>query len=143
MRRLLVITGVLMLGFSGLVSATWGGSQPQALTLDERLRRIDQFLQARPSFLNRQSLQEFKGLAALRRETVEKTPNPHVAAQTLEYRSLLFDGLELRGLLAATGSFSPVFVRVSSAHWAMPNGLNVGAPGSRIVAVLGRTLKPP
>src|SRR5262245_4251820 len=105
--RSLWMTGLLVLGFSGLVSVGWGGAQPHALGLDERLRRIDQFLRSRPSFLNRQTLQEFRMLAALRRETVERVPNPHIAAETLEYRSLRFDGLEVTGLVERTGAFSP------------------------------------
>jgi hypothetical protein len=131
------MTILLVLACSGLVSAARGGNQPQAITLAERVRRIDEFLQARPPFLNRQSLQEFRTLAVLRRETVEKVPNPHAAAQTLEYRSLLFDGLEVRGLMERAGGFSPVFVRVSSTRWTISNGLNVGTPGSRVVTVLG------
>jgi hypothetical protein len=139
--RLLGLTVLLVLGFSGPVSLAWGGDQPQVLSLDERFRRIDQFLQARPSFLNRQSLQEFRTFAAPRRETVERVPNPHVAAETLEYRSLLFDGLEVKGLVGRTCAFSPVLVRVSSIRWTLPNGLNVGAPRGRIVKVLGAPMK--
>src|SRR2546423_11731143 len=123
MMQLLALIGLLALGFSGLVNA-WAGEQPQSLPLDERWR-------------NRQALQEFRNLGPLRRETVEKVPNPHVAAETLEYGTLLFDGLGVTGLVEPGGGFSPVFVKVSASRWTLPSGLSVGALGSRVVTILG------
>ncbi len=50
---------------------------------------------------------------------------------------MVFDGLEVTGLVEPTGGFSPVLVTVTSAAWKIPNGLDVGAPASRVVTVLG------
>jgi hypothetical protein len=59
---------------SGLVPDA-GGVEPQRLTVDERLERIDECLRHRPAFLNQRFLQEFRSPARLRSETIEEAPN--------------------------------------------------------------------
>ena len=64
----------------GLVAYARGAEQQQ-LTVDERIKRIDDFMRDRPSFLQKESLQEFRRLAKLQGEKMEKVPNRHVAGR--------------------------------------------------------------
>ena len=121
---------------SGL-AAHAGGAEPQQLTVDERLERIDDFLRHRPSFLNKRSLQEFRGLGKLLSEKTEKVPNRHVADEILEYRQIQFNGLELHGQMTSSQEFSPIVVTVTTPNWKIPRGLDVGTPAGRVEALLG------
>jgi len=121
---------------SGLIAYATGAEEQQ-LTVDERLKRIDDFMHDRPSFLQKQSLQEFRGLAKLRGEKIEKVPNRHVAGEMLEYRQLQFNGLELYGHVTSSQEFSPIVVTVTTPTWKLARGLDVGTPAGRIEALLG------
>ncbi|HKW91628.1 MAG TPA: hypothetical protein VJX92_06995 [Methylomirabilota bacterium] len=107
------------------------------LALDERLRRIDQFLRDRPAFLGGHSLQELRKLAPLRAERIEKEADPQAAGRELEYRRLNFDGLELVGRVESPGGFSPLQVTVTSAKWKLRQGLGVGTSVQRVESLLG------
>ena len=115
----------------GLVAYARGAEQQQ-LTVDERIKRIDDFMRDRPSFLQKQSLQEFRGLAKLQGEKMEKVPNRHVAGEMLEYRQLRFNGLELYGHVTSPQEFSPIVVTVTTPSWKIARGLDVGTPAGRI-----------
>jgi|SRR5690242_5384942 hypothetical protein len=127
----------LMLGSAVLTAGIAASEDAGTLALDERLRRIDQFLRDRPAFLGGRSLQELRKLAPLRAERIEKEVDPQAADRELEYRRLNFDGLELVGRVEAPGGFSPLQVTVTSPRWKLRQGLGVGTPVQRVESVLG------
>ena len=134
--RNVVMLVIAALCTSGLVAYA-GGAEQQQLTVDERIKRIDDFMRDRPSFLQKQSLEEFRGLAKIQGEKMEKVPNRHVAGDMLEYRQLRFNGLELYGQVTSSQEFSPIVVTVTTPNWKIARGLDVGTPAGRIEALLG------
>jgi len=89
------------------------------------------------SWKGRRTLQQIRTLSTLLSEKIEKAPNPHVAGQIDEFRTLTFVGLELYGLVTPTLEFWPITAVITTARWNVRDGLNVGASAVRIERVLG------
>ena len=124
-----------------LVSASGADARadgpPPEEAVRERLARVDRFAWDGPSFIQDSSLERVRGLGKRLREEIRKVPNRHVAGQVDEYRTLVFDGLELYGRVTSAQEFWPVTVAVTSAKWKIRDDLNVGTSAARIQAVLG------
>src|SRR5207249_10441382 len=103
-----------------------------------RESKIDRFAWDGPLFLKDKSLPALRRLGQLKAETVEKAANRHNPAQTDEFRTLRFDGLEIYGFVRASQEFWPIHVTITNVHWKVLHGLDVGAPSERDLKVLGQ-----
>jgi len=102
--------------------------------------RVDRFVLEGPRFLSsvaRMPLAELRGLAPLLSERSSQVANPHDPVKLDEYRTLVFEGLEIHGYLGDHGDLWPVRITVSNPRWAIADDLNVGSDVMRIKEVLG------
>src|SRR5882757_1669651 len=110
---------------------------PQDAVFD-RLHRVDEFAWDGLLFMkDRRTLQQVRNLSKLLGEKVERTPNPHIEGQTIEFRTLVFEGLELHGHITPAQEFSPTTAIITASAWKIRSGLDVGSRATRIKSVLG------
>jgi hypothetical protein len=110
-------------------------------SVDERAAReakIDSFVLDGPLFLKDKSLPALRRLGKLKAESVEKAVNRHNPAQTDEFMTFKFDGLEIYGFVRPSQELAPILVTITNARWKVLNDLNVGAPSERVIKVLGQ-----
>jgi len=103
-----------------------------------RESKIDRFAWDGPLFLKDKSLPALRRLGQLKAESVQKAANRHNPAQTDEFRTLRFDGLEIYGFVGASQELWPIHVTITDVHWKVLHGLDVGAPSERVLNVLGQ-----
>ncbi len=113
----------------------------QSESLLDRAARIDRFVDEGPQFLGKKTLPELRKLGVLKREKVEKSPNPHIPGKVVEYRTLVFDGLEIYGDVHEPQKLAPIRVVVTSSKWQIQNGLSVGSPETSVTEALGKPNK--
>src|SRR6266446_6876357 len=101
-----ITLALLVLAMATSVVDTRGQGARTQETVDDRLRRVDEFVWDGALFMKgRRTLQQIRTLSTLLSEKIEKAPNPHVAGQIDEFRTLTFVGLELYGLVTPTLEF--------------------------------------
>src|SRR6266566_5077132 len=106
-----------------------------------RMAKIDRFVLDGELFLKDKSLSAIRKLEPPKKESVKKESNPYDAAQSYEYRTFRFEGLEIYGLVRPSDQFWPVHVTVTDARWKILNGLDVGTSATKIAEVLGQPNK--
>jgi hypothetical protein len=99
--------------------------------------RVDEFAWHAPLFIHSELLEDLRSLGPLLHEDVATMPNTHDPNQLEEFRTLVFDGLELYGWVAPAGSFKPIRAVVTNSRWRIGDGLDVGTTAARIETVLG------
>lgn len=99
--------------------------------------RIDHYLRQTPAFLQDRSLAALRALGPLQHEHTRTLTDPYDPIRINEFRTLVFEGLTIDGLVVSGQELWPIRVTVTSPVWEMPERLNVGTSIDRIVAVLG------
>jgi hypothetical protein len=98
---------------------------------------IDRFVRSGPLFLSDTSLAAVRELGTLRSESVKRLVDPYDPLRVDEFRTLVFDGLEIYGLVDARQVVWPMRVTVTQPQWKIRDDLGVGTSVERLVAVLG------
>lgn len=127
---------ILIALHAGFVFAS---EQPDAVLV--RMEMIDRFVSEGAQFLGKKTLPNLRKLGVLKHEKVEKSPNPHMPGKVIEYRTLVFDGLEIYGDIPEPQKLAPIRVVVTSSKWEIQKGLSVGSPISRVTETLGQPNK--
>lgn len=99
--------------------------------------RIDHYLRQTPVFLQDRSLAALRALGPLQREHTRTLSDPYDPIRINEFRTLVFEGLTIDGLVVSGQELWPIRVTVTSPVWEMPERLNVGTSIDRVVTVLG------
>jgi hypothetical protein len=107
----------------------------------DRAARIDKFVEEGPQFIGKKTLSELRKLGVLKHEKVEKSPNSYIPGKIIEYRTLVFDGLEIYGDTPRPQKLVPIRVIVTDSKWPIQNGLSVGSPEARVIEALGKPNK--
>lgn len=110
------------------IAAPAGGADPA---------RVDQYLRQTPAFLHDRSLAALRALGPLQHEHTRTLTDPYDPIRVNEYRTLVFEGLTIDGLVVSGQDLWPTRVTVTTAGWEMPERLNVGSAIEHVVAVLG------
>ena len=98
---------------------------------------IDKFVHDAPVFLKDTSLKALRKLNSLKGESVTDSPNPHVAGEKIEFRTLTYNGLTIYGRVLNKSKLSPIQITVTDSRWKILNNLNVGTSSERIEQKLG------
>ncbi len=107
-------------------------------SVHDRLHRIDEFVWDGRLFMKgRLSLQQVTALSTVLKQEIAQAPNRHLPGQINEYRTLVFEGLELYGLVTPTQEFWTITTVITSSKWKVRHGLGIGTSASRIENVLG------
>jgi hypothetical protein len=105
------------------------------------MARIDEFAWRGPVFLKSAAPADIRSLGRIVSESSEVVANPN-AEGTITYRIFRLDGLEVRQRsFGSPAQHQLVSVTVASDKWTIKDGLNVGAPVSRVVKILGTPSK--
>jgi hypothetical protein len=108
--------------------------------------RVDEWVWDAALFARDKSLLELRRLAPVLRETIStRVEKSDEGERTISLRTLHYDGLEITGI-EDKGKFILDGVSITSPHWKVPNGLDIGARGNLVCPVFGlpeRELKSP
>lgn len=99
---------------------------------------VDRFAWEGPIFLKEKSIEAIRALGKIRHETTETISNPHREGVIHLHRITFSEGLEI--YVRTFGSpvqTQIIHVTITSPKWPVKDGLNVGAPVSRVIDVLG------
>jgi hypothetical protein len=102
---------------------------------------IDSFVREAPLFIKDKSIEGLRKLGELKNEIVKKSSNPHDPTKTDEFRTLIFEGLEIYGFIHPPQKFWLIQIIITKPEWKILNDLNVGSPAERIIKVLGKPNK--
>jgi hypothetical protein len=105
--------------------------------MQARLARVDEFAWHGPLFIHSELLESVRSLGPLLQEEIKTAPNQHDPSQLDEFRTLIFDGLELYGWVAPAELFKPIRVVVTTSQWQIRDDLDVGTSAARIEKALG------
>jgi len=101
---------------------------------------IDDFVLHGPLFLpgtETVPIAAIRSLGKLERESVRKVANRLDPIKIDEFRTFVFDGLEIYGYVGDRQELWPIRITVTKPPWPIRDGLVVGSDASRVVALLG------
>jgi hypothetical protein len=101
---------------------------------------IDRFILNGPLFLPGTAtvpMAAIRSLAELERETVRRVANRLDPIKVDEFRTFIFDGLEIYGYVGDRQELWPIRITVTRPSWKIQDGLTVGSDASRVTAQLG------
>jgi hypothetical protein len=98
---------------------------------------VDRFAWEGPIFLKEKSIEAIRSLGKIRYETTETISNPHVEGVIHLHRITLSEGLEIYVRTFGSPVQTQIIHVTTSPKWPVKDGLNVGAPVSRAIDVLG------
>jgi hypothetical protein len=130
---------------ASIVLAVWvmipafSAEDPQEIS--ERQALIDRFVYDAPLFIRGKSLPALRKLGPLKKERIDRRPNPHDPGKMLEYRTLTFKGLTVRGFVNDQNELAIIQISVTDSRWKILHGLNVGSPAAGIGKVLGKATR--
>jgi hypothetical protein len=111
----------------------------------EIAKKIDEFVYQGPLFLgqnsSRKSLSEIRQLGEIKNESVKYANNPHVEGEKIEFRTFVFEGLVLYGVVDKQ-NFYAITIIITNPKWKILYDLNVESPASRVPAALGQPPRP-
>ncbi len=99
---------------------------------------VDRFAWEGPIFLKEKSIEAIRALGKIRYETTETISNPHGEGVIHLDRVTFSEGLEIYVRTFGSPVQTQILhVTITSPKWPVKDGLNVGAPVSRAIDVLG------
>jgi hypothetical protein len=120
----------------GLMIPVFPADDPHEIA--DRQALIDRFVYDAPLFIRGKSLPALRKLGPLKKERVDRRPNPHDPLKTIEYRTLEFKGLTLIGFVLDHNNLEIIQITVTDSRWKIRDGLNVGSPAAGIEKILGK-----
>jgi hypothetical protein len=112
-------------------------SQESSTSVIQKQEKIDHYVLNAPLFPKDSSLNTAKALGVLQHEDIKKAPSQHIVGEVVEYRTLVFDGLELYGRIKQGTEFLPIRITITRYTWKLRDGLDVGAASDHIQEILG------
>lgn len=105
------------------------------------MQRVDDFVWEGPLFLKDTSFSSLRSLPTFKKEIDEKKPSRHDPKFINHFKTFEYDGLTVYGVVRSTGALNPITVTVTTPAWRIRDELHVGAPISRVAALLGKPFK--
>lgn len=106
-----------------------------------RQAAIDQFVYHAPLFIKDRSLPALRNLDQLKAEQVNKKPNPLNPGKDVEFRTFLYEGLEIYGAVLDQKELAFIRITITDPRWQILNDLNIGSSVERIESFLGKPTK--